>query len=193
MNIIKKILEFIFSGIFGIVLIGGYLFGMYNLAFNDRYSSKELIIGMAFPPYPIYVGTKEAYTDFTGDTSQDDEDMDFIIKDEKQPLKDFVVSLNKTINPPVMVDKVTKIVSITTDGKDIVYTYKIVDREVSEDLKTIMKGMFVATRLQYCEDEEYNKYNQKIIEKDIGMGIIYLDKNNIEIAKANVSKSSCSE
>jgi len=193
MNKIKELLSGMFAIVIGAYLLITYLFGMYNLAANDAYSAKELIAGGAFFPYANYIGTKEIYNSFSKDTYQNDEDIDFIIKDEKQSLNDFVASLNKTINPPVMVDEVTKILSITTDGKDIIYTYKIVDREVTEDIKIILKGMFVATRLQYCRDEEYNKYNQKIIEKDIGMSIIYLDKNNIEIAKASVSKSSCKD
>ena len=190
MNIIKKILEFILSGVLLIVLIGGYLFGMYSLFTNDDRSTKELIGGMAIPPYAIYVGVVDGYDALTGDSS-DIPDKDFIIKIEKRPLVDFVSFLNRSINPPVMSDEMTKLLSITTDGNNIIFTNMIVGQEVTEDLKTMMRGMFVAMKIKYCNDKQYEEYDHRIIERNIGMTIEYLDKNNVDIGKVNLNKTIC--
>ena len=190
MNIIRKILEFILSGVVGVVLIGGYLFGIYSLITSDSRSIKELIGGMAFPPYSIYVGVVDGYDALMG-SSSDKQDKDFIIKIEKQPLTDFVALLNRNINPPVMSDQMTKLLSITTDGSNIIFTNEIVDQTMSEDLETMMKGMFVAMKIKYCNDEQYKEYDQSIIEGNIGITVVYLDKNNVDIGKVNLNKTRC--
>lgn len=65
----KKIGEVLYMG-FNIVLVifilSTYVFGLYTLVSNDRYSAKELVIGMAIPPYPIYIGFGELVSSLSG-------------------------------------------------------------------------------------------------------------------------------
>jgi len=35
-----------------------YGYGMYNLVSKDRYSAKQLIVGLVLPPYSIYIGAE---------------------------------------------------------------------------------------------------------------------------------------
>lgn len=38
-----------------------YLFGIYKLITDKEYNSKQLIIGIVIPPYPVYVGVSEMF------------------------------------------------------------------------------------------------------------------------------------
>ena len=50
-----------------------YIFGMYEIIVDDhRYTTKDVVIGFAFFPYPWWVGGKEAYRFMT--TSAEDRD-----------------------------------------------------------------------------------------------------------------------
>ena len=56
----------IFYKFLSILCIWFYVCGLYNVAFNDDYSVKQCIIGLAFPPYAFYVGAKENIMYFYG-------------------------------------------------------------------------------------------------------------------------------
>ena len=185
MNRVRSILTFVISSILGIILIGGYLFGMYSLIASDSRTTKELIVGMAIPPYTIYVGVIDGYDALVGNRA------DHPTVKEKIPLVEFVVKLNDRAKTPVMMDEATELISLSVDENNIVYTFRTVDKESTEDLKTIFKGMIVTMRLQYCENEGYNEYTTYIIEENVGTNLIYLDKNYVEIERINMNKSSC--
>lgn len=67
-ELIESILGAIIGAIFGIVLIGGYIFGMYSLITSDSRTTKELIGGLAIPPYAIYIGVVDGYDALMGTT-----------------------------------------------------------------------------------------------------------------------------
>ena len=49
------------SVVFFCLLIFTGLHGMYKLAFDDRYTQKEFLVGVFIWPYPMYVSIKELY------------------------------------------------------------------------------------------------------------------------------------
>lgn len=62
----NKVKSFIANAISIIVLIYlfiSYLYGGYKLIKDDSYSSKQMILGIVIPPYTIYIGISEMFSD----------------------------------------------------------------------------------------------------------------------------------
>lgn len=61
------------GGLIGVCVGGLFIFGLYNIIRDDhRYTTKDVVIGLIIPPYPIWVGGKEAYR-FLSSSSEDRE------------------------------------------------------------------------------------------------------------------------
>jgi len=72
------------SFIIGASLVITYVFGIYQITFNDKYDTKEMILAYAFPPYPVWIGGKEIYLKFNTNT-------DYQYKYEKCLKESFLV------------------------------------------------------------------------------------------------------
>lgn len=71
----NKVKSFIANAISIIVLIYlfiSYLYGGYKLIKDDSYSSKQMIIGIVIPPYTIYIGISEMFSDEKKEDTQKD-------------------------------------------------------------------------------------------------------------------------
>lgn len=67
----KDMLSGAINILFGLSFFSLYASGMYKIVSDDhRYTTKDVIIGAIFFPYPLWVGGKEAYRTIT--TSSED-------------------------------------------------------------------------------------------------------------------------
>jgi len=67
----KESISEISGAIIAIILFILYIFGMYSIIVDDhRYTTKDVVIGVVFLPYPWWVGGKEIYR-LTSTSSED--------------------------------------------------------------------------------------------------------------------------
>ena len=58
----KEMLDWLTEVTLPVILISLYIFGMYFIIADDhRYTTKDVVIGAVFFPYPWWVGGKEVY------------------------------------------------------------------------------------------------------------------------------------
>ena len=54
----------LFGFVFWVSLVITYVFGLYQVTFNDKYDVKKMVLAYFVPPYPVWVGGKEIYLKF---------------------------------------------------------------------------------------------------------------------------------
>ena len=188
MNKIKDFTGQLLAILFAGYLIITYFYGLYALVVKDTYSKKELIIGMALPPYPIYVGAKEVYT-----TLSNEDKISKRKTKRKYTLDEFAAFLHEAQELPRMEDEITLAKSITSDGASIVYTYQITTLKKSKILKDSLQDMFTYANNKYCEQKRYIDYDRMLAKQNVPMLTKFFDKESELIDEIVFNRGSCQQ
>lgn len=169
----SKISVNMFISIFSFVLIGLYISGMYLLWSSNKYTSKQLIGGLVFPPYSVYIGGKDLYDRVVGN--------DGVRENNNFTIKDYAEHMNKDL--PKMIEKGVQAQSVEAIKKDtLLFKIKLTD-DIPPSKKEILRFPLLDT---YC----YGEF-QPFFKAKINLIYVFRDKTNEILSRVELTPKQC--